>query len=549
MSTPPNMPPGGGAPIPPYDSKAQWRAYREQQKAAWRAQRDAWKAQKDVWKAGYGPGYGGVYGPRVPSMVGPVILICIGIIALLIMTGHIAAENFWGWYSRWWPIMLILAGLALLAEWAIDLKREVPVRRKGGFIGLLFLLTVIGLGSTGWRQMGGWNWNWNGDNDNFFNTFGAPEHDSDAQVLNTTIPANASIDIENPRGDVSITGGDGTSIEVQAHEEAFTNSDGDAKAIWDSEAPKPTVSGGTVLIKSEGNNKGLVNLTVTVPRTAKVTVNESHGEVTATGLGAGITATVPKGELHLNSITGPVEAHLYHGNHDVSIHDINGDVTEDGNCNELTLSEIHGRVSTNGEIFGPVHMENVTGPIKLHTSVTDLEIAALPGDVTLDSDDLHVTEAEGSVRVSTHAKDVDLSQIYGDISVDNRDGRIAIEPAGVYAITANNNKGDVEITLPPNGAGIVDGHTHNGDVVNDFDLTVSGDENKTVTGRIGAGGPRISLTSTNGDLNIKKGPAYPPPPPAAPAAPSAPAAAKAPPAPNAPHLKSSKALPQQPTAQ
>jgi DUF4097 and DUF4098 domain-containing protein YvlB len=543
MSTPPNMPPGGGAPIPPYDPKAQWRAYREQQKAAWRAQRDAWHAQKYAWKAGYG----GVYGPRVPSMVGPVILIGIGIIALLIMTGHIVAENFWEWYSRWWPVLLILAGLALLAEWAIDLKREVPVRRKGGFIGLLFLLTVIGLGATGWRQMGAWNWNWNGDNDDFFNSFGAPEHDNDAQVLNTTIPANATVDIENPRGDVSITGGDGTTFQVQAHEEAFTNSDSNAKSIWDSEAPKATVSGGTVLIKSDGNNKGRVNLTVTVPRTAIVTVNEGHGEVTATGLGAGITASVPHGELHLNSITGPVEAHLYRGNHDVSIHDVNGDVTEDGNCNELTLSEIHGRLSTNGDIFGPVHMENITGPIKLHTSVTDLEVASLPGDVTLDSDDLHVTEAEGAVRVSTHAKDVDLSQIYGDTSVENRDGRIAIEPAGAYAITANNSKGDVEITLPPNGAGIVDGHTHNGEVVDDFDLSVNGDEDKTVSGRIGGGGPRISLTSSDGDLHIKKGPSFPPPPPPTPAAPAV--AKTPPPPPNAPHLKSSKALPQQPTAQ
>ena len=54
-SVPPNMPPGGGAPPPytPYDPKTQWRVYREQQKAAWRAQREAWKAQQQAWKAGY----------------------------------------------------------------------------------------------------------------------------------------------------------------------------------------------------------------------------------------------------------------------------------------------------------------------------------------------------------------------------------------------------------------------------------------------------------------------------------------------------------------
>ena len=546
MSTPPNMPPGGGPPIPPYDPKAQWRAYREQQKAAWRAQRDAWKTQKYAWK----DGYGGVYGPRVPSMVGPVILICIGIIALLIMTGHLAAENFWEWYSRWWPVLLIVAGLALLAEWALDLKREVPVRRKGGFVGLLLLLTVIGLGSSGWRQMGVGNWHWNGDNDDFFNSFGAPEHDNDAQVLNTTVPANATVDIENPRGDVSITGGDDNTVQVQAHEEAFTNSDDEAKKIWDSEATHATVSGTSVLIKSNGNNKGRVNFTVTVPRTAKVTVNNSKGDVTAAGLGAGIDITAP-GDIRVNSMKGPVDVRFTQGRHDVfSAHDVQGDLTLNGNVNDLTLSEITGTVTQNGEIFGPVHMESMSGPIKLHTSVTELEVAKLPGDLTLDSDDLHVTEAEGSVRISTHAKDVDVSQVYGDTSVDNRDGRISIEPAGVYAITATDNKGDVEITLPPNGAGVVDGHTHNGEVVDDFDLSVNGDEDKTVTGRIGAGGPRISLNSTNGDLHIKKGPTYPPPPPATPAAPAA--AAKAPPAPaapGAPHLKSSKALPQQPTAQ
>ena len=73
-----------------------------------------------------------------------------------------------------------------------------------------------------------------------------------------------------------------------------------------------------------------------------------------------------------------------------------------------------GKVALNGDIFGEVHMENLTGPIHLHTSVTDLEMASLPGDMTLNDDDLRVTEAKGQVRVTTHSKNVDLSQIYGD---------------------------------------------------------------------------------------------------------------------------------------
>jgi len=533
-SMPPNVPP------PPYDPKTQWRAYREQQKAAWRAQRDAWRAQKRAWKDGYGG-----YPPRVPSMVGPLILIGIGVIALLVMTGHIAAADFWAWYARWWPLLLIGAGLALLVEWALDMRRQTPVRRGGSFVGILILLAFLGLGASGWHHMGPWFQQWGGDGSDFFNTFGQPEHDNEQQPLSAQIPANATIDIENPRGDVNVAAGDGSDIQVQAHQVAFTSSDNEAKSIWAAEAAHLNVSGSAVIVKSEPNSKGRVDLTVTVPKTARVTVNAGWSDVTAAGLGAGIEVTA-RGDIKVNSITGPVTAHFTSGRRDAfSAHDIQGDLTLQGDLNDLTLSEIHGTVTQNGAILGDVHVESISGPVHLHTSVTTLDVAELPGDLTLDSDDLRVTEAKGNVRVTTHAKDVDLSQIYGDTYVENRDGTISIAPAGVYAIEAKNSKGDVEITLPPNAAGDVDGRTHNGDVMTDFALQVNGDQDKTVSGKIGAGGPRIYLSSDNGDIGIKKGSGFPP----APSTPNVPKPPKTPTPPNAPHLKSQRALPAEPTTE
>ena len=531
-SVPPNMPPGGPPPpYPPYDPKTQWRMYREQQKAAWRAQRDAWKAQRYAWKAGYG----GAYGPRVPSIVGPVILILVGVVALLVLTGHIAAGEFWTWYGRWWPLLLILAGLGLLAEWAIDLRRETPVRRSGSFVGIIIFLAVLGFGAAGWNHMGPFFNHWNGNNDDFFNMFGLPEHDNDQQIQTAQAPSNAAIEIENPRGDVSISAGDGTAVEVQAHEVAFASNDTEAKKIFDSEAAQVTVSGNAVLVRSESSNSGRVNLTVTVPKTARVTVDAGKGDVTAAGLGAGITVSA-HGDTHLNAITGSVQIHFSNSRHDFSAHQVSGDLTADGNCNDLTLSEIKGRVSISGEIFGEVHMENIAGPLGVHTSITDVQIAELPGDLTFDSDDLRVTESKGLVHVVTHAKDIDLSQIYGDSYVENRDGRISVEPAGAYNVEAKNSKGDVEITLPPDASASVSGRTHNGDIVTEYGLTVSGDEDKTVTGRIGSGQSKIELSSSNGDLRIKKGPAFP----SAPSVANAPTAPEAPAPPNAHHLKPSK---------
>ena len=96
---------------------------------------------------------------------------------------------------------------------------------------------------------------------------------------------------------------------------------------------------------------------------------------------------------------------------------------------------------------------------------------------------------------------------------------------------------------------MVEGRTRNGDIVTDFGLTISGEENKSVSGRIGSGGPKIELSTDNGDLHIKKGPAFPPKPPVAAAMPNAPAAPKAPPTGSAPHLKTPKPLPAEPVTQ
>lgn len=545
-SVPPGAPPGGGQPpYTPYDPKTQWRIYREQQKAAWRAQRDAMKAQRYAAKAGY---YGGAYIPHVPSVIGPIILIGIGVVALLVVTGHIAAGEFWTWYAHWWPLLLIGSGLALLGEWFLDMRSKTPVRRGGSFIGILVLLAIIGMSAAGWDHWWGpFRAQFGDQSDDFFNAFGRPERDNDQQVLTAQIQPNAAIEIQNPRGDISITSGEGSEISVNAHEVAFADSDQEAHKIFDSEAAHLTVSGGAVLVKSNSNTSGRLNLTIVVPKSAKVTVDAGHGDLTAAGLGNGLNLTAGHGDVHLSAIDGSVQAHFPNGRHDFSAHHVNGDLTADGDVNDLTLSEVKGKVTQSGEILGDVHIENTAGPIHLHTSVTDLQVANLIGDLTLNSDDLRVTEAKGQVRVTTHAKDVDLNEIYGDSTVEDRDGRISVEPAGNFAVDAKNSKGDVELTLPSTASASVSVHTHNGDIMSDFPMPTSDDENKSANFQIGGGQARIQLNTENGDVRIKRGTGFPaaPPPPSA----SEGKVPDAPAAPAAPHLKAPKALPPQPVTQ
>ena len=57
---------------------------------------------------------------RRPSMLGPLVLIVVGVIALLVETNQLNAVHLWDWYIRWWPLLLIGVGLLSLGEWWLD---------------------------------------------------------------------------------------------------------------------------------------------------------------------------------------------------------------------------------------------------------------------------------------------------------------------------------------------------------------------------------------------------------------------------------------------
>ncbi|HEY9128138.1 MAG TPA: DUF4097 family beta strand repeat-containing protein, partial [Acidobacteriaceae bacterium] len=369
----------------------------------------------------------------------------------------------------------------------------------------------------------------------FFNAFGRPQHDFDQSVLDAAIPAGAQIEIQVPRGDVSITASDQSNIQVKAHQIAYANSDNDAKKIFDAEQAHVTVSGKAVLVKVDSSNSGRTNLAITVPKSASVNVTTSHGGLTVAGLNGNVDAQLQHGDMAASAIQGYVRAHISN-NGDFAAHDIQGDVMLEGNGGDLTISDVKGKVTMQGDYTGDTHLERVDQTVHFHSSRTDLEIVKLPGDLSLNSDTLHATQVTGPVRLVTRSKDIELNQVSGEAHIEDRNGRVEVEMAGSYPVEIKNEKGDVELALPANANVTVDARTHNGDIVSDFPLTVSGEEDKTMAGSVGKGGAKVELSTQHADLRIRKGgETAPQAPAAAPAAPKAPGAPK-----NVPHLKSSK---------
>ncbi len=532
------------APPPPYPPQTPPSQDPRQQKAYWRAQKDAFRSQRDYWRAQRRDQRYYWRAMHRPSIVGPLVWLSIGVVALLITSGKLSAPFFWDWFVHWWPILLVILGSVSLLEWFVD--RGQPYRRTGGGFGIvLLILILVGIAyskdhSHGWWSNGMWR-----DNADNWSGFMGDEHDHDTDSVSVSIPPNASVQVQNPRGDVTITASTDNELHIQAHQVVNTNSDSDAEKTFPALDPKVTVNGTTVLVRVEGRNNGRADLTIELPAGAATDVTAGRGDVSVEGLKGSSNVNANHGDVKLTGIGGTVHVHMNKG--DFSAHEIAGNVSLDGHVDDVTVSEIAGNVMLEGEFFGDTHLEQVASNVHFHSSRTDMEMARLAGDLTMDSSDLHIGQATGPLRVVTRSKNIECTQISGDIHIENANGEVsvtAVEPLGNIQI--NNASDGVTLTLPPNAGFSINAQTDGGDLNTDFTLNVNGsDEHHTANGTVGGGGPKIDIVVHHGDLTLRKGDMSMPPMPPMPKVPAPPVPkVPAPPAPEK-HLRA----PKEPTTQ
>jgi DUF4097 and DUF4098 domain-containing protein YvlB len=196
---------------------------------------------------------------------------------------------------------------------------------------------------------------------------------------------------------------------------------------------------------------------------------------------------------------------------------------------DVSISDVHGRVALDGDFFGDTNLAHIPAPVHFHSSRTDVEVASVPGDLSIDSGDLQLNNALGPARVTTSAKDVECTAIAGDLRVEDGDGDISVGAVGpVGELQIHNRNGAIHLTVPEGAGFQLQATANNGDVDSRLNLPVSssGDEGHSVAGQVGAGGPKVELLSDHGDIEITRGPSSlsPPAPPSPPEPPAPPGA-------------------------
>ena len=511
-------------PPPPNDWKYQRQAMKEQA----RMQRDAMRAQRDLYREQ-------IRAARRSSILGPIVLILIGIVFLLIQTGRLQGYVVWTWYARWWPLLLVGAGVLILLEWSLDRfmqTEDQPVVRRsvGGGLWLLFIFAILfGISSSAFRNNSRFFTHGLRLDDDSMAEFFGNKHEID-QPFTQAFPAGSTLTIDNPKGGVNVSGtSDDGQMHIQLHRIIYTTSDSEANSKAQQLVPKFDTTGNQVSISLPTLDGAQADMTITVPTATPLTVTANHGNIDISEIKAPVIVTSNHGDVSVSGITGAVTAHVNNNDSSFSAHSVTGPVNVEAHGHDLNLSDINGSVVANGEFFGSIHFSHISGAVNLHTSRDDFQVAKLDGQYEMNGREITTDQAAGPLLLATHSRNLTLDRISGAASVTNSNGSVdltSVAPLGNVSI--ENRSGSVNVTVPEHSSFTYQTSTVDGNLTSDFPgigQTTSNRRNGS-SGAIGTGGPVIRITTSHGDIAIRK--AFLSSPPVAPVRPVAPVAPVAP---------------------
>jgi len=444
------------------------------------------------------------------SISGPLILISVGLVFLLATMHVVSLHSVWMWFGHYWPVLLIVLGVIKLAEHYQAQRsggRSTGVGVGGAF--LIVFLIVFGLIATqtsriDWPTFKG---NLGIDDDPDWNWFEGHAYTYDDHLAQD-FPAGGMLRVVDTRGAVNITTSDTSKIEVVVRKTIRSESQSEADRWNGNTKPDIKVSGNTVTVNANAQGGGdhsiTIDLDISIPRKAAVNITNRSGDISVLGRDGDVEISNQKGDVSVTDVNGKVTLSLENSSARVS--QINGDVSVEGRVKEISLDTIKGSAKLNGDFSENVDLSKISKTVSLKSSRTEIEIAKLDGELSLDAHDLRAGTVTGPVRLLTKFKDIRLEGVSGDLRLENEDGAVDVQMSKMGSIQIDNRRSDISIYLPDKATFQVNAQTKNGEIQSDFSgLNVSnGDERATATGSIGGGGPRLVVNNEHGAIEIRK---------------------------------------------
>lgn len=433
-----------------------------------------------------------------------------------------------GEIARYWPVLLILWGVARLWDYFAAQRANQPAPRAvtAGEL-LLILLVIVGvvaLAAYGRLHRGAPMW------DTEIGLFGTPYSFTNTLPVQP-VGAGSRLDLWTPRGNITVRAAQAPNVNVVVTKTVNATSQTDAQQTADrTTVAFQTTPQGLRLepqMPSAGDGERVSYDVSTFPQIS-VSASTGRGDVGIDGISGEVAASAA-GNLEISGSGSDTTLDLRQG--DVHVHSASGNVLINGHGEQVDVGEVAGDTSINGEFYGPIRVRGVAKSLQFNSTRTSFSATASPGRFEMDSGRLVLSDTPGNVSLQTRDKDIEFENVQGRLHVIDRNGNVEVRfsQAPQNDMDISNASGDIELVLPGDSAFTIAAIARSGDISSDFQTptlkVVEASPDTRLDGSLGSGGPKITLDTSYGTIRIRKAAVAPPAaptPPAPPATPSRP---------------------------
>ncbi len=285
----------------------------------------------------------------------------------------------------------------------------------------------------------------------------------------TRVPAplpNNRIELQLGSGDVEIVPGEDAGVTIETTQ----------YGLWQGEPAVVSQSPAGVVVTNEAKPRfGLcigrcgLSYRVTMPRGTDVTAHTSSGDVQVSGAAGAVAIATSSGDVQAHNIPNGIAVQTSSG--DVQLDNIGGKLDVQTSSGEVRLED--------GQVDGAA----------VQTSSGDIELNGVAGALNLHSNSGEITVREardGRLDIQNNSGDVDYT---GSLASD-----------GEHSVATSS--GEVSLRLPAAAGFTLETRTSSGDVRSDFQLRDEQRQGNTRTAAVGAGGPRLKIGTSSGDIAI-----------------------------------------------
>ena len=176
---------------------------------------------------------------------------------------------------------------------------------------------------------------------------------------------------------------------------------------------------------------------------------------------------------------------------------------------DQVLEGLHGTMDLQSG-SGDFRLRGLTGEIQLETGSGSVRAEAVSGPFSAraGSGDIRLEEAgKGAVTVRTGSGNLELRGITGALRAETGSGNERVEGTPTESWAVRTGSGNVDLRVPSNVAFDLDLSTNSGTATVDKPVvtTVQGriqESRRTISGKVGGGGPLVTVHTGSGDIHI-----------------------------------------------